>query len=183
MTIMYTQILNLPNYKIDACSFSLHGESLSSNNKILSELRNVIQGIPDKSLPKIYDYNCSDDNHTFYLKISNDKAYSIITDRHTSNELATKFLGVVEEQYNDTDNIVIEPILKKEADRYNAQNDYLEADLELSKTRNVCIESLNKIVQRGEMIDKLGDLADKLREASHGLSRRSRSMYYNDLMT
>ncbi|KAM0676466.1 hypothetical protein GVAV_000433 [Gurleya vavrai] len=182
MTIMYTQILTLPDYKIKACSYSLHGESIQSDMKILQELRTVIQGIPDKTSPKVYDYTCTNNLHTFFIKILNQTVISIITDNHTSSELASKFLFNIEEKTNDTDNFVLEPILKEESDKFNSQSDFIEADLELSKTRNVCVESLNKIVQRGEMIDKLGDLADRLREASHGLSRKSRSMYYNDLM-
>lgn len=183
MTILYTQILKLPEYKIISCSFSLHGEFLQTNNKILQELRNVIQGIPDKTNTKIYDYVCTDKKHTFFMKIINDKVLSTVTDNHSSIELIDDFMSNIEKQMQDTDIVNLEPYLKTESDRYNADNNFLEANIELNKTKVVCVESLNKVVQRGEIIDHLDDLAIKLREAGQRFSTTSRNMYYNDLLT
>ncbi|KAM0679184.1 hypothetical protein BDAP_000050 [Binucleata daphniae] len=181
MTILYTQILELPDYKISACSFSLHGECIQTNTKILQELRNVVQGIPDKTNTKIYDYVCGDKQHTFYIKIINDYVIATITDSHSSLELIDDYMNkIVSNQFNNLD---LEAFLKSESDKYNENSEFIEADIELNKTKYVCAESLNKLVQRGEVIDHLEDITIKLREAGQRFRTTSRNMYYNDVIT
>lgn len=169
MAILYTQFLSLPDYKIIRDAYSLQGSTIQSHTFLLKNLRTVIQNIPDKSLHKSYEYTHKD--FRFFVKVS-DKIIAIITDLTTNSEVAEMYMCSINPQED----------LKKASDKFNSKHDYYEADIELKQTKSACVESLNQIVQRGEMIDKLGDLADKLREASYGLNKQSRNMYYKEMI-
>jgi hypothetical protein len=190
MTILYTQILKLPGTQILACAFSRHGGEAERDRKVLVELRNVIQGIPDKSANKLYDYECVDGKYVFYIKILNRLAYAVISDKATSHETASKYIDSVGDLflkvYSENEPRAysgFEATLKSASNEFNSKSSYMEADAELKKTRDVCVKSLNKILKRGEMIDKLADLADKLKAASHQLNRSSRNMYFESIMS
>lgn len=92
MTIFYTQILSKKDLQIYCCAFSLHGEIIQQNNKILQDLRNVILNISNKSFQKTYAYK--EEEYTFYIKIG-EFIISIITDHETNEELAEQYLKLL----------------------------------------------------------------------------------------
>ncbi|KAF7683635.1 Protein transport protein SEC22 [Astathelohania contejeani] len=189
MTILYTQIIKLPEIQLLACAYSKHGSIIEPDKKILKELRNLIIDIPDKSSSTPYSYNCTDKTHKIFINIKNDLLYATITDLNSSSSTIQRYVEEVSSNFETVykgegiNYIAFEKVLKQLSERFNNKSDLMEVDEELKKTRGTCVESLNSILKRGEKIDKLAELADKLDKASKELKRNTRDMYFENVMS
>lgn len=173
MTILYTKLLTIPDHNILCDAFTLHGQPLQTNKRLLISLKQTIARISNTATDKIYRYE--DNDHLFYIKV-NKIIISIITDKNTTPNMVEAYCNLILNKLNTLDG----GILKEEGDNFNVRNDYEEVDKELADTKKICVDNLSKMVQRGETINKLEEWGVKLKEASIGLNRSSRNMYYRE---
>ncbi|EJW01476.1 hypothetical protein EDEG_03939 [Edhazardia aedis USNM 41457] len=180
MTILYAQILKLPDYKITANVFSKTGEELQNNSRILMELRNVIQGIPDKLNQDIRNAKSVSNQHNFVVKIIEDTVISLITDISMAPKLASVFvlylvkeLNTLEFPVKNEDWYKFEKRVRVEVDKFNEHRSYVEIDMELEETTNLCVEGYKMVVDRGSKIDDLTLIADRLKIISKNYHNKS----------
>ncbi|KAK1350547.1 putative synaptobrevin [Hamiltosporidium tvaerminnensis] len=188
MAILYTQLLKPSDLQILACSFSVHGRVLSSEKKILLELRNIIQKMPDRVQNVLYDYKYGD-IAIFYIYIINDVIYALITDKNDDAESVMKYINRIYSLFTkfcvergSKPYTSFEEVLRAQSDIFNSKSDVFETEEELKMAKDVCIQSLDKVFKRGEKIDNLLNLADRLKVAAQSLQRNTRRMYYQNLL-
>lgn len=174
MTILYTQLLSIPDRHILCNAFTLHGQSLIPNKRILLALKSALTKVQDELTDKIYKHEEND--HIFYIKVTN-IIICVITDRITTLSMINTYINLILTKYEDLN----EDVLEEEGNKFNMRHDYEEVDEELSVTKKICVDNLTHLVQRGETINKLEEMGAKLKNASVGLSRSSRNMYYGEM--
>ena len=188
MTILYSQIQSLPDLKILTGTFSIHGQYIEDSNLILKELQEVIKKTPSKT-DEFFNYKCNDNKSLFFIKIEKSLIYSCLTDTTTSEEVAikyftnistifTKIYTPLKSNYSGFNNE-----LKESTNKFNKDSNYIEIGVNLEKTKEYCVLSLNQVMKRGENIEKMTVLADKLKFASDELKKRSSQMYLDTLVS
>lgn len=183
MAIYYSQILNSENKKILTGTFSLAGNPLKSSNEILLELKNAISNLPDQI--KIFNLHSTKKSYIFYFKITKKLIISTIVDIRTTDKLISNYFDKVENEYLSTYNEVTNPHyefddkLKLIMDTFNKKYNMLLGVEELENTHSALVENLDTLINRGENINLLKDLADKVNYETKEMSRKVSKMKLN----
>lgn len=181
MAIYYTQILNKESKKILTGSFSLAGEPLKPNKSILVDLKQNISSLPPSQ--KIFRLHSQDKAYLYFYKIINGLLISSIGDNRTTDKLISKYFEEVEKSYTYTDNNTthydFDDKLKAITDNFNKKYKMLLGVEELENTHTSLVENLDKVIKRGENINNLQDLAEKVNFQTREMSRKVNRMKLN----
>lgn len=188
MTILYTQIQNIPDLQILTGTFSHHGQTLETQSTILKDLQEVIRKTPLKT-DGFLMFKCTDNKFLFFIKIEKALLYSCITDTTTSEEtvlkyfaniqvIFTKIYSPLKDNYSSFNNS-----LKESTNKFNRDANFIEIGANLEKTKGICADSLNLLLQRGENLKTINLLAEQLKFASDELKKRSNQMYLDTLVS
>ncbi|EPR78091.1 Synaptobrevin complex, partial [Spraguea lophii 42_110] len=166
MSILYSQINDKKLYLLES-SYSKIGEQIRSNTQILKELRDFIKIVPSNDTNIITK---EQDSYVYYVLNVNDKILSAITDDVTPE----KVVGAYFLEIKDNDN------LKDIMDKYNTEYTPEEISQELLKARNICVKSLESVINRGEKVSKLNSLADELSYKVKRFQKESKNAFKED---
>ncbi|KAG0442556.1 25.3 kDa vesicle transport protein [Dictyocoela muelleri] len=160
MTIFYTEILT-PKKEIKAAVFSKHGVFLKNNNKFHLEIRKAINALKNENF---YQYESGE--FIIYIKLEHNFIV-VVTDQTTSSNTISVFISHL------TNN---EEEIKKLMEKFNSQNVEKKIQDEIRKTKDICAQSLNKILNRGERLKQLDELANQLDFQVKKLQRESKKL-------
>lgn len=183
MAIYYTQILNPENKKILTGSFSLTGTPLKNNTELLVELKNAISSLPVHQ--KIFSLHSRKNAYLFYFKITGEMVLSSIVDSRTTDKLITKYFGEIERAYKTehsdfkTTHYEFDDKIKGITDSFNKKYNVLLGVEELENTHTAMVENLDTLINRGENINVLKDLADKVNFETKAMSKKVSQMKLN----
>ncbi|ELA41019.1 uncharacterized protein VICG_01978 [Vittaforma corneae ATCC 50505] len=183
MAIYYTQILNSDSKKILAGSFSLAGDPLKPNKDLLIELKNAISSLPSQH--KVFSLHSTKKTYLFYFKVARDMIMSSIVDSRTTDKLITRYFGDVEKEYTSRYSELRSPHyefddkLKSITDSFNKKYNMLLGAEELENTHTALVENLDTLINRGENINILKDLAEKVNLETREMSRKVSQMKLN----
>jgi len=184
MAIYYTQILNKSTRKILTGSFSLAGNPLKGNKEQLLELKNVISKLPINE-QKIFSVHSSNKSIIFFFQVSEDIIIATIADGRTSNKIIAKYFAEVSgpyfKGYTDHRSIHYEfdETIKSITDSFNKKYNVLVSVEELENTHSALVENLDTLIKRGENIDNLNKLSDKISMEAREMSRKVSRMKIN----
>lgn len=184
MAIYYTQILNKETKKILSGSFSVAGDPLKASKELLMEMKNAITSIPtDKS--KIYSVHSTNRISTFYFKVTDSIIVSSIADNRTTNKVISRYFDEVLKEYaqrysdNSSTHYEFDDTVKGITDAFNKKCSVLASVEELESTHTALVENLDTLINRGESINSLKDLADKVSMETREMSRKVSRMKLN----
>lgn len=182
MAIYFTQILNKETKRILTGTFSLAGLPLKSNQeKVLVDLKQTIPSIPlDK---KIFCLHSQDKVYLFFYKITNNTLIASICDNRTTDRLISKYFDEIEKAFVPKDYNAVQydfdDKLKTITDNFNKKSKMLLGVEELETTHTQLVENLDKVIKRGENINNLQDLAEKVNFQTREMSKKVQRMKLN----
>lgn len=181
MAIYYTQILNKESKKILTGSFSLAGEPLKAEKELLLNLKKSISDIPLNQ--KIFSLHSENKSRLYFYKIASQLMITTIADGRTTDKLIGKYFDEIEKAYTFTDyntpHYEFDDRLKTITDNFNKKYKMLLGVEELENTHTSLVENLDKVINRGENINNLKNLAEKVNFETREMSRRVNQMKRN----
>lgn len=184
MAIYYTQILSKESRKILTGSFSLAGEPLKASKDLLLHLKKSIATLP--LIQKIFSLHSQDKSSLYFYKISTNLIIATIADIRTTDRLISKYFDEIEKAYTFSDfstpHYEFDDKLKAITDNFNKKYKMLLGVEELENTHTSLVENLDKVINRGENINNLKDLAEKVNFETREMSRRVNRMKLNAKM-
>jgi uncharacterized protein (UPF0218 family) len=177
MTVYYTQILNKDSRKILSGDYSPAGVPLKTNKTLLYELKDAMKTVSYDS-EKIYSYNSQSGNYVFYFQFKSSYLLASITDKKTgAKDISRYFESLIGEYMSKhTDSGVIsyefDDSIRKLSDDYNKKHKLNKGVEELENAHNILVENLDTLVNRGENINNLKSMADKVNFETREMSRR-----------
>ncbi|KAM0681781.1 hypothetical protein GINT2_000298 [Glugoides intestinalis] len=183
MAIYYTQILNSESKKILTGCFSLAGLPLKTDRTILIELKNAIANLPMQL--KTFSLHTSKTSNLLYFKVTKKITLASIVDNRTTDKLISKYFEEVESvfasKYIDLDitHYDFDDKLKSLTDTFNKKYNVLLGVEELENTHVTLVESLDTLINRGESIKGLSDLAERVNFETKEMSRKVSQMKRN----
>lgn len=179
MAIYYTQILNPQTKKILTGAFSLAGTPLKPRTDILVDLKNTVASLPSRE--KTFSLHAHDT--LFYFRVS-DILLCSITDTRTTATVIAKYFDEVEGAFtarHDTTQCHYEfdDTIKALTDRFNKRCSVLLGVEELETTHSALVENLDTLINRGENINTLKDLAERVNFETREMSRKVSQMKLN----
>jgi Synaptobrevin len=185
MAIFYTQILNRNTSKILADSGS--SDYINKDESILKELKQITSTVPGDNA-KIYNFKSKNKKHTFYFKNYGSLILSAVSDGKTAERILSRFLDEIARLYKekygneDTPHYDFECTIKKNMSTTNKRADLLEGAEQLEDAHNILVENLDTLINRGENINNLKDMADKVNFESKEMSRKVSKMKFDAKM-
>lgn len=184
MAIYYSQILNKDTRKILTGSFSAAGVPLKSNTDILIELKKLVAEIPT-SEQKTYTVHSKNKLSLFFFKVQDSTIVSSIVDNRTTNKIMTKYFEELLKEYNkrgydsNTTHYDFDDTMRVITDAFNKKYHILASVEELENTHSALVENLDTLIHRGENINNLKDLADKVSIETREMSRKVGQLKFN----
>lgn len=160
MTIFYTEILS-PSKEIKAAAFSKHGAFLKNSKKLHLAIRKAVAALKHDDL-----YQYESDEFTIYIKAQRD-ILIVAADHSASASAVSVFMGRLT---NDEDEI------RNLMDTFNAEHIEKEIQDEIRAAKDICAQSLNRILDRGDRLRQLDELANQLDMQVKRLQRESRKL-------
>lgn len=183
MAIYYTQILNTNTKKILTGCFSLDGSPLKTDKNMLLELKNAINSLPSRE--NVFSLHPTNKNILFYFKVSKNITLASISDSRTTDKLIKRYFDDLEreflQKYSNYSDIHYEfdDKIKSMTDSFNKKCNMLLVVEELENTHSGLVENLDTLINRGENINNLRDLAEKVNLETREMSKRVSKMKMN----
>lgn len=177
MAIYYAQLLNKDSKKILSGSFSTNGLLLKNNNQLLHELRKMILS-SSYAENKIYSANACSGKYVLYVHYSGLLILSCIADKQVALLKFSQFSKMLTDVYNENykdQNIVhyeFDDKIKELLDMFNKSHQNNLCVEELENAHNIIVENLDSLINRGENINNLRDLAEKVSFETKEMSRK-----------
>lgn len=177
MSIYYTQILSKGTRKILTGSFSAAGEPLKPNKGLLVEMKNAMASIPVDE-QKTYSVHSQSKLGIFYFKVAEDIILSSIADNRTTSRMISKYFDEMLKEYtrrysnNGSTHYEFDDAIKSLTDTFNKKSSIIASVEELESTHTALVENLDTLINRGENINSLKDLADKVGIETREMSRK-----------
>lgn len=114
----------------------------------------------------------------FYLQYKGELLLCCITDKRISSQDISKFFQEINSAYNNTfaDNTTphyeFDDKIKQISDDFNKNKKVSRGVEELESAHNILVENLDTLINRGENINNLKDLADKVSFETKEMSRK-----------
>lgn len=189
MTVLYTQIIKLPDYRILSGEYSPQSNTLKPGNDVVKELREVIRSIPEHSATSLYTFDSSDTRFVFYFRVSGELIFAVISDKYTSLKLASGYIDQVMESfkkiYTDdpkTTYYAFDPSIKAISDKFNKDSNYAQGLAVVEETKGLLAESLNMIIKRDENINNLKNLASRMAVEAQMMQKNVQRMHLKSMI-
>lgn len=149
--------------------------------------RVLLAKIPPQSTRQSYIY----DSHVFHYVVSGGLTYLCMSSEQNRHRLPFAFLGKVEEVFTGkygsqaltaiafSMNDEFSHILKKEMDYYNNNPDVdavSKVKGQIEDVKNVMVENIEKVLERGEKIELLVDKTDRLNQQAFKFEKQSKRL-------
>lgn len=177
MILYYTQISNRDTKKILCDAFSNHGFAIKDNKILFFELKDLINA-PKTVFDKIYSANSKSGNCMLYSKHTTNLIVSCISDKQSNLKNVAKYFDLIiksyHESYKDFLNVhyEFETTLEKLSNDFNRNLRMSNGIEELESAHNILVENLDSLINRGENINNLKDLADKVSFETKEMSKK-----------
>lgn len=177
MAVYYAQILHVDSKKILTGSYSIVGDVIASDKNILKELRQAIRTVPS-DVGKICSVSESSGKYTFYFRVMSSVLVCALVDNKTAAGDVEKFfnniLTAYFEKYSDhtATHYEFDDAIRLLANTCNKQSKVARSVEELEHAHNVLVENLDTLVNRGENINNLKNMADKVNLETREMSRK-----------
>ncbi|KAM0671756.1 putative synaptobrevin/VAMP-like protein [Ordospora colligata] len=188
MTILYTQIMRMNDYKILSGEYSPQSNSLKPGNEVVKELRDAVKSITNES-KQMHTLNCSDSRFVFYLKTVSGLVIAVIGDRYASSKLESGYMeqviGIFMKIYSDDAKATyyaFDPTIKCASDKFNRDSSYEQGMAVVKETKGALAESLNMITKRGENINNLNKLVSKMADEAKMMQKNIHRMHLKSML-
>lgn len=177
MSIYYTQILNTDARKILSGGYSAAGSPLKSDTSLLKELKQTISSVPLED-EKIFTLASKSGDCVFYFRMQNGLLACAITDKRTGSKEATVYLNDLLAQYRlqfgdaAVPHYEFDDNIRDISDGFNKKLKVSKGVEELEDAHSALVENLDTLINRGENINNLKDLADKVNFETREMSRK-----------
>lgn len=184
MVVYYSQILNKKNKKLLSGEYSSTGAALKENKTLLIELKQVLSAAALNE-DKIYTFTSKSGDYTFFFKTSEILILAAIADSRFSSKDCSKYFADLSKEflskYSDVSIVHYEfdDSIKKISDVFNRRSNFIKGAEELESAHGVLVENLDSLINRGESINNLKDLADKVNFETREMSKRVSQMKRN----
>ncbi len=146
--------------------------------------RYLLKKIPTQDSKLSYVY----DKYVFHYVVSDSLTYLVMTDGEFSRQTAFKFLAEVQRRFVSTYgdrgktaiafafNADFQRVLQSQMDQFNAMRDdsrLQRVEHEVTQVREVMIENIDKVLERGERIELLVDRTDQLDQHAFKFKKQS----------
>lgn len=181
MAVCYTQILSKETRKILAGEYSAAGTPLKPDRTLLLELKQAVSVVPAAAGAddgKIYNSSMKRSNYAMYFKVKNGLLVCAIADKYaTVKEISKYFDDLLREytaQYADssTAHYEFDDRIRRVSDDFNKHSKVARGVEELEDAHHMLVENLDTLINRGESINNLKDLADKVNLETREMSRK-----------
>lgn len=178
MAVYYAQLLSQDTKKILSGAYSANGQPLKDNKAILFELRDVVRNAPGSTDNRIYTAASKHGNYLLCLQHGEGFIVGIVADRRVGVErldrLVRRIIGDFLYKYKgDADtHYEYDEDIRRICDEYNKGAKLNRGVEELEEAHGVLVENLDVLMKRGENINNLKDLADKVSFETREMSRR-----------
>lgn len=188
MTVLYTQIIKLPDHRILSGEYSPQSSSLKPGNDIVKELRGAARSVPKGGSP-FYTFESSNAKFVFYFRVASDLIFAVISDRYTSSKLASGYTDQVMEQFKkiyvadpSTTYYTFDPTIRSVSDRFNRDSSYSQGMAVVEETKGMLAESLNMIIKRDENINNLKGLASRMTMEAQMMQKNVQRMHLKSML-
>lgn len=177
MAIYYTQILNKDTRRILSGDYSSSGVLLKSDKALLYELKDAVKAVSYDD-EKIYSYNSRSGHYAFYFQFRGPYLLGCIADKKIgAQDVSRYFESLASEhmsRYADSGapSYEFDDTVRKMSDDYNKRYKLDRSVEELESAHGVLVENLDTLVNRGENINSLKSMADKVNFETREMSRR-----------
>lgn len=177
MATYYTQILNRNNKKILTGNYSMAGTPLKGDRDLLIQMKNVISKLPTNE-EKIFSVHASSKAGMFFFQIVNELIIASIADARTSNKIIAKYFDEILKAYlknykdSNTPHYEFDDSIKNITDAFNKKFNLLTSVEELENTHSALVENLDTLINRGENISNLKELANKISMETQEMSKK-----------
>lgn len=172
MTIFYTILRDSTTNKILGSSLSPQSPQISKS--ILKELKDL------SSSNEITKTNSSIDNTYFYIVcIYKNIIFSIIVDRYEEDQNVTKYIYDLYAHVSKSSSNLYDDIIREKSDEFNKDKTLRIVD----ETKNILADSLNLVVHRGENVDNLSRLVNKLHIETKQMHTSIKNMNFNTFVS
>lgn len=176
MAVLYLQLCDKKNRNVLKNAYSRLGKKIIENDNVYAELRKTIVSMPDNA--QLFKYDASYGNFVFFLQFMPAYIFAAIVDDITAPKDITAFFNML---MNDINENGIDANFEKRAgelmNNFNSERSNDEIQKEVLKARDVCAQSLNTILNRGEKLDRLNLLADELNNKVSRFHTESRRVF------
>ncbi|GMI35419.1 hypothetical protein TrCOL_g6361 [Triparma columacea] len=174
-------------YALVARGKTVLSEYTNTSGNFPTVTRVLLAKIPPSATRQSYIY----DSHVFHYVVSGSLTYLCMSDSQNQHRLPFAFLSKVEEVFTSkygsqaltaiafSMNEEFSPVLKKEMEFYNNNP---EADAvtkvkgQIEDVKNVMVENIEKVLERGEKIELLVDKTDRLNQQAFKFEKQSKRL-------
>ena len=172
MTIFYTILRDSTTNKILGSSLSPQSPQLTKS--ILKELKDFPN---TKKITKTE----SRINNTYFFVICVYKniIFSVIVDRYEEDSNVTKYIYDLYAYVSKSSSVLYDDLIREKSDEYNKDKTLRIVD----ETKNILADSLNLVVHRGENVDNLSRLVNKLNIETKQMHTSIKNMKFNTFIS
>lgn len=162
-------------------------EYTSSSGNFPTITRVLLTKIPEQEAKMSYVY----DKYVFHYVVDNGITFLCMSDENTKRRMAFAFLedvkGVWRERYRAVEHTALafslddtfSPVLREKIDFYNtnpSSDNIARVQAQIDSVKDVMVENIDRVLERGERIELLVDKTDKLNQQAFKFEKTSRSL-------
>ena len=178
MTLYYAQIVEKNSKKILTGSYSSNGLPLRENKKLLHELKDIL-AVATAENDRIFTRTSNDNNYTLSLLYKGSLGACLICDRRDKPQEQAGFVGDLLGEYTNTysdsssaSHYDFDETVKRICDEFNKKSRLSRGVEELESAHSILVENLDTLINRGENLNSLKNLADKVNFEAREMSRK-----------
>eukprot|EP00520_Triparma_pacifica_P011210 CAMPEP_0118650396 /NCGR_PEP_ID=MMETSP0785-20121206/10228_1 /TAXON_ID=91992 /ORGANISM="Bolidomonas pacifica, Strain CCMP 1866" /LENGTH=221 /DNA_ID=CAMNT_0006542775 /DNA_START=98 /DNA_END=763 /DNA_ORIENTATION=+ len=174
-------------YALVARGKTVLAEFTNTSGNFPTVTRVLLSKIPPSSARQSYVY----DSHVFHYVVSSSLTYLCMSDEQQQHRIPFAFLGKVEELFTEkygsqgltaiafSMNEEFSPVMKGQMEYFNNNP---EADAvsrvkgQIEDVKNVMVENIEKVLERGEKIELLVDKTDRLNQQAFKFEKQSKRL-------
>ncbi|KAI5148246.1 hypothetical protein ENBRE01_0206 [Enteropsectra breve] len=187
MAVLYTQIIASTTKKILSGSYSAVGSAIDGDTLVLKELKSTVSNASPSS-SNIYEHCYGKSNLVIYVYSKDGLTAAMICDKPTNKAELITFMHEVMNEYKrdfkDTTSAHYEfdENIRKISDGFNRHSGIKKGARELEEAHGILVENLDTLINRGENINVLKSLADKVNLETREISRKVNAIKRNAQM-
>lgn len=175
-------------YSLIARKKSVLAEYTSSSGNFPTVTRVLLSKIPDQDGKMSYVY----DNHVFHYLVDEGITFLCMADEETKRRIAFGFLDDIKKTWRErfgsveqtalafSLNDLFSPVLRQKMDYYTSNplvaDNIAKVQAQIDTVKDVMIENIDRVLERGEKIELLVDKTDKLNQQAFKFEKTSKSL-------